>query len=118
MLEVIAITVLVVYIYLGFKQPAIALVTSPFITLLVFVNSVDRSSLALIITPFIFFGTVMVVSISKRESEFERWPQTCAKWILIISIILLLSVTIGALLQSAGAVRSMYFMLCMPISLW
>ncbi len=109
MLAIIAIIFLVGYIYLAFKKPGIALVTSPFIALLVFINGLDRISLALIIAPFIFFGTVMAVSISKRESESEQWPQVWAKWILIISIFLLLTVTVGVMLESAGAINSMFF---------
>ncbi|MHC4728370.1 MAG: type II secretion system F family protein, partial [Planctomycetota bacterium] len=108
MLAVIAIIFLVFYIYLGFKKPAIALVTSPFIALTIFVAGATEESAAMIIAPFILFGTVMAVSISKRESESERWPQICAKWFLVFFIFLLLSVTVAVILGFAGAVDSMY----------
>ncbi len=45
MLDVIAIIVLGVYIYLGFKKPAIALVTSPFIALALFITAEVESAL-------------------------------------------------------------------------
>ena len=108
MLSVIAIIVLVFYILFGFKKPAIALVTSPFIALAIFINAEAESSIAMIIAPFIFLGTVMVVSISKRDSESERWPQIWAKWILIIILFLLLTLTVGAILGLAGIVDSIF----------
>ncbi|MHC4535255.1 MAG: type II secretion system F family protein [Planctomycetota bacterium] len=108
MLSGIAILVLVVYIFLGFKKPAIALVTSPFIALSIFILGEAESPLAMTIAPFIFLGTVMVVSLSKRESGSERWPQIWAKWILIIILFLLLSLTLGAVLSLAGIVDSAF----------
>ncbi len=41
MIDIIAILVLAVYIYLGFKKPAIALVTSPFVALIIFLPEVQ-----------------------------------------------------------------------------
>ncbi|MBW7992711.1 MAG: hypothetical protein FVQ84_22205 [Planctomycetes bacterium] len=93
MLEVIAIIVLVVYAYLGLKKPAIALVTSPFIALSIFITAEAESAGAMVIAPFIFFATVITVSISKRDPDTERWPQIWAKWLLLIILFLLFSVT-------------------------
>lgn len=111
MLEAIAIIVLVVYIYLGLKQPAIALVTSPVVALTLFVAAEAESAGAMVIAPFIFFATVIAVSISKRDPESERWPQIWAKWILVIFLFLLLSVTVGVIFGSAGVVGSVFFIL-------
>lgn len=111
MLEAIAIIVLVVYIYLGLKQPAIALVTSPVVALTLFVAAEAESAGAMVIAPFIFFATVIAVSISKRDPESERWPQIWAKWILVILIFMLLSVTVGVIFGSAGVVGSVFFIL-------
>jgi len=111
MLEAIAIIVLVLYIYLGFKEPAIALVTSPVVALTIFVAGIADDSAAMIIAPFIFFATVIAVSISKREPETERWPQILAKWILVIFIFLLISVIIGLIFGSAGVIGSIFFIL-------
>ena len=111
MLEVIAIIVLVLYIYLGYKEPAIALVTSPFVALTIAFVGTLEDSMAIIIAPFMFLGTVMAVSISKREPETERWPQIWAKWILIIFIFLLLSVIVGVIFGYAGVVGSVFFIL-------
>ncbi len=113
MIEVIAILVLAVYIYLGFKEPAIALVTSPFVALTIFViGSVDETA-AMIIAPLIFFATVIAVSASKREPGSEQWPQICAKWILIIFLFLLLSVTAGVVFGPLGFVGLIFFILFM-----
>jgi len=95
MIVVIAILLLAVYIYLGFKKPALALVTSPIVALTIFVAGAEKDSGAMIIAPLIFFAAVIAVSISKRDPESEQWPQICAKWILIIFLFLLLSVTAG-----------------------
>lgn len=111
MLEPITIIVLAVYIYLGYKKPAIALVTSPVVALAIFFAGILEDSMAIIIAPFIFLGTVMAVSVSKRDPEAERWPQIWAKWILIIFIFMLLCVILGVIFGPAGVVGSIFFIL-------
>jgi type II secretory pathway component PulF len=113
MIEAIAITVLVVYIYLGFKKPAIALVTSPFIALSIFIVAEAESAGAMVIAPFIFFASVIAVSISKREPGSEQWPQIYAKWILIIFLFLLLIVTAGFVFGPLGVAGLIFFILFM-----
>jgi type IV pilus assembly protein PilC len=111
-LEMTAITLLVLYIYFSFKEPAITLVTSPFVAFVLgFAGYIDDSIGVMIISPLIFLGTVMSVSISKREPESEGWPQIWAKWILIILIFLILSITVGAIFGSAGIIGSIFFIL-------
>jgi type II secretory pathway component PulF len=111
MLEIVAIIILGLYIYLGYKAPAIALVTSPVVALTVAFVGTLYDSVAILIAPFIFLGTVMAVSVSKRDPEAERWPQIWAKWILIIFIFLLLSSIVGAVFGSAGVVGIIFFIL-------
>ncbi len=113
MIVVIAILLLAVYIYLGFKEPAIALVTSPFVALTIFVAGTADESAAMIIAPLIFFATVIAVSISRREPGSERWPQICAKWILIIFLFMLLSVTAGFAFGPLGVAGFIFFILFM-----
>jgi len=118
MLLIIAILVLAVYIYLGFKEPAIALVTSPFVALTIFVagaEGVADGSAAMIIAPLIFFATVIAVSVSRRPPRGEQWPQICAKWILIIFLFLLLSVTAGVVFGPLGFVGLILFILFMSL---
>jgi len=121
MIVVIAILVLAVYVYLGFKEPAIALVTSPFVALTIFVagaagaaGAADDSA-AMIIAPLIFFATVIAVSVSRREPGSEQWPQICAKWILIIFLFLLLSVTAGVAFGPLGVAGFIFFILFMSL---
>ncbi len=115
MLLIIAILVLAVYIYLGFKEPAIALVTSPFVALtMVVIGTWDLENFGVVvIAPFIFFATVIAVSVSKREPGSEQWPQRLAKWILIIFLFLLLSVTAGVAFSPLGVIGFIFFILFM-----
>ncbi len=113
MIVVIAILLLAVYIYLGLKLPAIALVTSPFVALTIFVAGTADESAAMIIAPLIFFATVIAVSVSRREPGSEQWPQIWAKWILIIFLFLLLSVTAGVAFGPLGVAGFIFFILFM-----
>ncbi len=113
MLLIIAILLLAVYIYLGLKEPAIALVTSPFVALTIFVAGTEYDSGAMIIAPLIFFAAVIAVSVSRRKPGSERWPQICAKWILIIFLFLLLLVTAGVVFGPLGFAGLIFFILFM-----
>ncbi|MFB0552078.1 MAG: type II secretion system F family protein [Phycisphaerae bacterium] len=115
MLLIIAILLLAVYIYLGYKEPAIALVTSPFVALTIFVAGTADESAAMIIAPLIFFATVVAVSVSRREPGSEQWPQIWAKWILIIFTFLLLSVTAGVAFGPLGVAGFIFFILFMSL---
>ena len=111
MIVVIAILLLAVYIYLGFKEPAIALVTSPVVALtMVFIGTLENFGVV-VIAPLIFFATVIAVSVSKREPGSEQWPQRLAKWILIIFLLLLLLVTAGVAFGPLGLVGFIFFIL-------
>jgi len=113
MLLIIAILVLAVYIYLGFKEPAIALVTSPVVALTMVLIGTLENFEVVVIAPFIFFATVIAVSVSRRSLRDEQWPQICAKWILIIFLFLLLSVTAGVAFGPLGVAGLIFFILFM-----
>ncbi|MHC4103743.1 MAG: type II secretion system F family protein [Planctomycetota bacterium] len=117
MLDVIAIIVLGVYIYLGFKKPAIALVTSPFIALALFIIAEVESAGSMVIAPFIFFATVITVSISKRDPDLERWPQICAKWILFIFLCFLVSITLLFALKPLGVFVFIFLIILVSFSI-
>jgi len=115
MLLIIAILVLAVYIYLGFKEPAIALVTSPVVALtMVLIGTLENSGVV-VIAPFIFFATLIAVLMSKREPGSEQWPQRLAKWILIIFLFLLLSVTAAVVFGPLGVAGFIFFILFMSL---
>jgi type II secretory pathway component PulF len=110
---IIAILLLAVYIYLGYKMPAIALVTSPVVALTIFVAGSADDSGAMIIAPLIFFATVIAVAIPRREPGSEQWPQICAKWILIGFAVALSLVTAVAVFGLFGP--SVFFPLALFI---
>jgi len=111
MLIIIAILVLVLYIYLGLKKPAIALITSPFVAGAILLLGAAEESAVVIIVPVIFFATLIAVLMSKREPDLEQWPQVCAKWILIIFVFLLFSVTMGFVFGPLGVIGIVFFIL-------
>ncbi len=112
MLIIITLIVLACYIYLGRKYPTIALVTSPFVAgSLVLFGVVDENIAVVVIAPFIFIVTIIAVLLSKPEPVDEPWPQVFAKWILIIVVFLLLSVTLGAVFGPLGVSGIVFFAL-------
>jgi len=117
MLDFIAIILLVVYTFLGFKKPAIALVTSPFIALSIFVLGEAESAGAMVIAPFIFFATVISVSISKRDPDSERWPQICARWFLYIFLCLLCSATLIVAFKPLGVFALIFFIILISLGI-
>jgi len=117
-MEIVSIILLVVYIYLGFKQPAIALVTSPFVALSLFVVVAGAESAgAMVMAPFIFFATVISVSISKRDPDSERWPQICARWFLYIFLCLLCSVTVIVAFKPLGIFAFIFFIIFISLGI-
>jgi type II secretory pathway component PulF len=64
-----------------------------------------------VFAPVIFFGTLIAVLLSKREVGSERWPQKCAKWILIACAALLLLATAGVVFGPLGVIGLVFFIL-------
>jgi len=109
---IITLLVLACYIYLGWKFPTIALVTSPFVAgSLILFGVVDGNIPVVVIAPFIFIITIIVVPLSKPEPDNEQWPQVFAKWIFIIFVFLLLSVTLGVAFGPLGVSGIVFFAL-------
>ena len=98
--------------YLGWKYPAIALVTSPFVAgTMIFIGVADQNTAIVVISPGIFIITIIAVLFSKPESDSEQWPKTCVKWVLGIFLILLLMVVMGAAFGTLGMIGIMFFVL-------
>jgi type II secretory pathway component PulF len=105
MLIAITIILLVVYAYLGWKWPGVALVTSPFVAgVFIVIAGTGEDIAAACIAPLIFVATLIAVLLSKREPDAEQWPQTVAKWILIILVFLLALVTMTAVFGPLGVI--------------
>jgi type II secretory pathway component PulF len=112
MFAIIAILTLLLCIILAFKRPGIALVILPVVCFLVGCAAVLRDSFEnILFVPVIFVVTLMVVLMTRRESDSESWPQKCAKWMLIILAFLLLFVTVGFVFSSLSIVGFMFFIL-------
>jgi len=78
-----AVAVLAIYIYLGFKKPGIALITSPLVGIVMAVaGAANESVVVLAVAPITFVATLLAIVISQRESDFQQWPRTWAKGIL------------------------------------
>jgi len=112
MLIIITLIVMGCYIYLGRKYPTIALVTSPFVAgSLILLGVVDENIAVAVIAPGIFIVTIINVMLSKPEPRDEQWPQVLAKWILVIFVFLLLSVTLGVAFGPMGVSGIVFFAL-------
>ena len=115
MFSIIVVSVLIVYAILGYKKPGVALVTMlPVIILLFYVSAQmepEEEFTVTVFAPVIFFGTLIAVLLSKREVGSEQWPQKCAKWILIVSVALLLLATAGVVFGPLGAIGLGFFIL-------
>jgi type II secretory pathway component PulF len=85
MFETVAILLLALYIYLGRKEPAIALVTSPFVAGMLFVIvATEEDYAAMAVAPFIYLASLITVAISKPNPDSDHWPQIYSRWILMI----------------------------------
>ena len=114
MLIVTAITIilLILYAYLGWKRPGIALITSPIVTGVLIAIATTQEDIAVVcIAPFIFLVTLIAVLFSKRQPEAEQWPQTWAKWIIVIFLFLLALATAGIVVGPLGFIGIALFVL-------
>jgi type II secretory pathway component PulF len=80
----VAILLLVFYAILGYKKPAVALITSPILSIgtgyiLFWVEPI----IAILFGAAIFLVTLVGILLARREPGTEQWPHECAKWILI-----------------------------------
>ncbi len=90
-MEDISLVILIaLYILLGLKKPAVALITSPFVVGTILILGIATQNLVIIVSsPVLFFLTLLAVLLSKKEPDSENWPQKCARWFFIILIILI-----------------------------
>jgi len=115
MFGIIVVSVLIIYVILGYKKPGIALVTVlPVVILLFYVSSQmepEEIFTVMVFGPVIFFGTLIVVLLPKREVGSRQWPQKCAKWVLISCVALLLLATVGVVFGILGIIGFVFFIL-------
>lgn len=112
MLIIIAILLLALFVFLGLKKPGIALITSPFVSFLLFCISGEADSVAaMAIAPIIFLATLIAVLMSKREPDSEQWPQIAAKWILRGIVCSLILVTAAVVFGPLGFFGFVFFVI-------
>ena len=93
-------------------MPAIALVTSPFVSgALLIMGVADENVWVMGGAPLIFLSTLFAVQASKREPDSEQWPQICAKWIIILFVFLLATVTAALSFGPLGVTALVFFIL-------
>jgi len=104
MFAITATLILILYPILGFKKPAIAVITSPVVCFLLVLSALTSQEFYYVLYGPVIFVTVLgTVLLSKSEQGTEEWPQQCAKWMLIGFAVLLLCVTMVAVLGVLGA---------------
>jgi len=96
MLIIITILLLPVYIYLGFKKPAIALITSPFVAgTIILIGTTGENEAAVVIAPGIFIAAICAILLSKPKPDSGKWPKIFAQgffiFLLLMSILVLIS---------------------------
>ena len=84
MLIIITILLLPVYIYLGFKKPAIALITSPFVAgTIILIGTTGENEAAVVIAPGIFIAAICAILLSKPKPDSGKWPKIFAQGFFI-----------------------------------
>jgi type IV pilus assembly protein PilC len=90
---IILFVILLLYIYLGWKRPAIALITCPFTAITFFIAGFNPiSPVSAIGAIVILFTSLITVSLSKYDVMQTPWAQLIAKYILILFLCIFLSV--------------------------
>jgi type II secretory pathway component PulF len=88
MLVIAAIILLGLYIYLGYKESGIVLVTSPFVAGTLFIVAAAEEDYAtMTVAPLICLATLLTAATSRIASASHRDILTFAGWILIILVL-------------------------------
>jgi type II secretory pathway component PulF len=112
MFAIIAILILLLCVILAFKRPGTAMVLLPVVCVLLGCAAVFRESIEnMLFVPVVFIVTLLAVLMTRREPDSEKWPQKCAKWILITLGFFLLLVTVGFVFGPLSIIGLMFFIL-------
>ncbi len=107
MLIILSTVVLAAYALLGYKRPAIALITCPIVSgLLGFMAWTSEHQEAALYAPVVFIVTMAAIAVSKRDVGQGRWARAVAIWILLVTVTVLALVVLAMVFQftHAGAV--------------
>ncbi len=119
MLLIVSIITMALWAFLGYKKPGIALITLPIAMAVppLYVDAYGPMELvyldSIVSVLFIFLATLVAVLMSRREGDSRRWPQKCAKWILVSFVFLLLFAVVCVLFGVGGFIGFVFFTLFM-----
>ena len=101
---------LLLYIFLGLRKPAVALTTCPFIAGILFMIGYSEDSYETMFGAVVLFpATLIAVLFSKRDPEQETWPKTFVKWFLYICLGLVFLVCMGIIYSPLGFIGFPFF---------
>jgi len=109
MLGAIAICVMVFFAILGYKKPAVALITSPIVCLLLSYGVFDQEPETILYASAIFLTTLIAILVSGRQPGEENWPHAVAKWILLTIVFLLLLAVTFVVFGAGGIIALLLF---------
>ncbi len=111
MLLAITISILVLYIFLGFKTPRFAIITLPVVGSILFIFAANNELFVpAIVSLCIFPATLMAILFMRHEIDFVPWPKSWARAILIVLICLILLAALSILVSSIIGVYVGLFM--------
>ena len=88
---------------LGYKKPSIAVITVPFVCLLLVYAGIWLEFFEVIVLSLVLFVvTLVAVLLVNREPDYEQWPQKTAKWMLICLAVILFILVAAAVFASGG----------------
>ncbi len=94
MFLMLIISVLIIYVFLGYKTPRLAIITMPISVSFFFIMYAQREmGLEAVISLLIFFTTLLAIIIRPHETDIVPWPKRAAK--LAFTIVLTMGITIG-----------------------
>jgi type II secretory pathway component PulF len=77
---------LLVYIYLGWKRPSVALTSCPFIAVILLITGFVTNSLETVISAAVIsFATLITVQHFRRDVTETQWPREVARYLLIFA---------------------------------
>jgi type II secretory pathway component PulF len=93
----------VLFIYLGLKKPGIAMITCPvFVISLIAYGSAENEPVMLISAIVLFVLTIIAILFSRSEPDQTNWPKHIVKFLLYISLSILLLVVLFTLSTPLG----------------
>ncbi|MCE5340084.1 MAG: type II secretion system F family protein [Planctomycetaceae bacterium] len=92
-------SVLILYVFLGYKTPRLAIITMPIAVSFFFIVFASHDlGLEAVTSLLIFFTTLLAIIVRPHETDIVPWPKRAAK--LAFTIVLTMGITIGLFILS------------------